>query len=194
MPEQDYIFICVSQTGTNIAKAIKFFTRKPYNHVSVTDDPTFSVMYSFCRNRPRLPLPATFNQEFVGYGTLGKFEQIPCEIYSIPVSAEQKKRFYKKLRHFMEYRQSYSYNIIGMWAVLFQIDLRRKHKFVCSQFVAYVLEEIGIALPKPAALCSPEDLRYIPAATLVYRGELNTYCHGGMPDSPTFTAFVQRGA
>ena len=30
---QEHIYVIVAQTGTNVAKLIKLFTRKPYNHV-----------------------------------------------------------------------------------------------------------------------------------------------------------------
>ena len=52
-----------------------------------------------------------------------------------------------------------------------------RYKFVCSQFVAYVLEECGVRLDKAPCLYSPDDLRYLPDAKLIYRGELNRYYH-----------------
>mgnify|MGYP000691307822 CR=1 FL=1 len=94
---QDYIYVLVSQTGTNIAKIIRFFTRKPYNHASISADSNLHEMYSFCRNSPSMPLPATFNQEIVGRGTLGKFSDIPCELYAIPVTRHQRLIFEHEL-------------------------------------------------------------------------------------------------
>ena len=96
-----HIYISVCQTGTNIAKILKIFTRKPYNHVSVFSDPTHGEMYSFCRNKPSRPLPATFNKEIVGKGTLGKFSFIPCEIYKLDVTEEQKNAL-KKILNFLK--------------------------------------------------------------------------------------------
>lgn len=52
---QDYIYVLVSRTGTNIAKIIRFFTRKPYNHASISADSNLHEMYSFCRNSPSAP-------------------------------------------------------------------------------------------------------------------------------------------
>lgn len=171
----DAIYITVSQTGTTVAKIIKFFTRKPYNHSSIADDLSLSDMYSFCRNYTPFPLPAGFNQEIVGQGTLGKFSYIPCEIYELPVTKAQKIKFHKLLNHFKQYRDSYSYNILGFWSIPFRLHLERKNKFVCSQFVAYIIKEAGINLNKPVWMYSPEDLRHLPNARLVYRGELNEY-------------------
>lgn len=172
---QECIYICLCQTGTRVARAIKFFTKNPYNHASVTGDPTFSVMYSFCRNYKHSPLPATFNDEVIGAGVLGLYDEIPCEIYQIPLSSEQKERFEQMIRHFHENRSSYSYSLLGMCTVLFQIDVERKRKFVCSQFVAHVLGESGVELTKAKSLYRPEDLRHLPSAKLVYRGDLNQF-------------------
>ncbi|MCI5816012.1 hypothetical protein [Ruminococcus sp.] len=172
---QDYIYVLLSQTGTNVAKIIRFFTRKPYNHASIAADSSLNEMYSFCRNSPSMPLPATFNQEIVGHGTLGKFPDIPCELYAIPVTRQQRLIFEHELEHFKLHRSMYSYSLIGMGTVLFQISLHRRNKYVCSQFVAHVIEQSGISLPKPSVLCTPEDLRHIPGAQLIYQGELNDY-------------------
>lgn len=191
---QEYIYIVVSQTGTNIAKAIKFVTRKPYNHVSIACDETLSEMYSFCRNVPERPLPASFNQEIVGCGTLGRFSTIPCEIYQIPVTHSQRTEILSMLEHFQQNRKIYSYSILGLCSIFFQINLSRKHKFVCSQFVAYILQKSGISLPKHASLCSPEDLRYIPSASLYYEGELNAYYHGLSGSKQELHPYARQGA
>lgn len=173
----DYIYILVCQTGTRIASILKFFTRKPYNHVSISCDCHLNEMYSFCRNNPSHPLPATFNREVIGKGTLGKFNNIPCEVYRIPVTYEQKKLFMKNLEHFKTNRQCYSYNCIGLGLMFFHIKYKRKNKFVCSQFVGHIMEKSGINLniKKPVCLRTPEDFRHIESAELIYRGELNHF-------------------
>ncbi len=174
---QNSIYILVMQTGTGVAKVIKALTRKPYNHVSISCDPNLSEMYSFCRNNPGRPLPATFNREIVGQGTLGKFSNIPCEIYRIPVSVRQKELIKKNLEHFKQNRNYYSYNCLGLGLIFFHIAMSRKKKFVCSQFVSYVLEqsEIDLKLAKPSSLIIPEDFRHIESAELFYKGELNSF-------------------
>ncbi|MCQ2465185.1 MAG: hypothetical protein MJ095_06355 [Oscillospiraceae bacterium] len=171
----DAIYIIVSQTGTIVAKIIKFFTRKPYNHSSVSTDITLSDMYSFCRNQIFFPLPAGFNQEIVGEGTLGLFREIPCEIYRLPVTSEQKEKYLCLLEHFKRCREDYSYNILGFWSIPFRIHIERRNKFVCSQFVAYIIRESGMKLHKPVCMYSPEDLRHLPGISLIYKGDLNRY-------------------
>ena len=171
----DAIYIILTQTGTSVAKIIKFFTGKPYNHSSISSDLSLSDMYSFSRNYAPFPLPAGFNQEKVGEGTLGLFSCIPCEIYMLPVTGEQKEKFNRILNHFKKNRSRYSYNILGFWSIPFRIHMERKNKFVCSQFVAHIIKESGIYLNKPVCMYSPEDLRHLPYAKLIYQGELNTF-------------------
>lgn len=175
--KENYVYILVSQTGTTIAKILKLFTRKPYNHVSVACEENLNEMYSFCRNRPERPLPATFNKEIIGKGTLGKYNLIPCELYRIPVTPEQKQRFLENIDFFKKNRECFSYNCIGLGFIFFHIAFKRKNKFVCSQFVGYILEKSGInpGLSKPFCLHTPEDFRHIPKAELIYRGNLNNY-------------------
>ena len=171
----DYIYIIVAQTGTRPAKFFRFFTKKPYNHVSLSGTPDLSDMYSFCRTYTPLPLPATFNQEIVGKGTLGQYGYIPCEIYRLKVTREQKEKYNELIRHFCENRSSYSYNVLGLLALYLNIDWSRDKSFACSQFVAYTMDQIGVPLEKPFSLYIPDDFRRFPGADLYYAGELNCF-------------------
>lgn len=169
------VYVVVTRTGTGVARAIRVLSRMPYSHVSLSADASLHELYSFCRNYTRIPLPATFNTEQIGTGTFGKFSVIPCEIYEIPLTEAQYTHFERMIEHFQECRKYYSYSIIGLLRVRLQIESELQNKFVCSQFVAYVLEECGVTLDKPPCLYSPDDLRYLPDAKLIYRGELNQY-------------------
>lgn len=172
---KDYIYLIVAQTGTAPARFFRFFTHKPYNHVSLSGDICLSEMYSFCRTYKPFPLPATFNREVVGEGTLGQFEFIPCEIYRIAVTSEQKEMYNQVIEHFVRNRHIYSYNLLGLLAVYLNVEWKREHSFVCSQFVAYTMDKIGIQLEKHFSLYTPDDFRNFPNATLIYSGELNQF-------------------
>ena len=171
------VYVVVTSTGTGVARAIRIVTRMPYSHVSLSADASLHQLYSFCRNYKPLPLPATFNTELIGEGTLGKFAEIPCEIYEVPLTEEQYLHFQALITHFVSCRKMYSYSILGLFYVKMQKFHELQRKFVCSQFVAYVLDECGVTLDKPPCLYSPDDLRYLPDARLIYRGELNRYYH-----------------
>ncbi|MDE6678050.1 MAG: hypothetical protein K2K02_03315, partial [Ruminococcus sp.] len=100
---------------------------------------------------------------------------IPCEIYRIPVTAEQKQMYNQVIQHFVQNRRIYSYNLLGLLAVYFNVEWKRERSFVCSQFVAYTMDKIGIPLEKPFCLYKPDDFRNFPNATLIYSGELNHF-------------------
>lgn len=169
------IYVVVTCTGTGVAKAIRVVTRKPYSHASIALDASLNELYSFSRNYKTIPLPASFNSEVVGAGTLGRFDSIPCEIYAVHLTEAQYRHLRSLIAYFCACRKQYSYSLLGLLWVKLQKERELHNKFVCSQFVAYVLEECGVALEKPACLYSPDDLRYLPGAHLVYRGELNQY-------------------
>lgn len=170
-----YIYLIIAQTGTRPAKFFKFITKKPFNHVSLSGDERLSEMYSFCRTYRPFPLPATFNKEIVGEGTLGDYGFIPCEIYRIPVTQEQKEKYDMIISHFTHNRNIYSYNVLGLVAIFFNIEWNRETNFLCSQFVAYTLDKVGLTLEKPFCLYRPDDFRHFPGAELIYSGELNTF-------------------
>lgn len=172
---QRRIYIVLTRTDTNVARAIRVLTRKPYSHASISMDSSLQQLFSFCRNHPRFPLPASFNEECIGEGVFGMFPNIPCEIYEIPLSEEQYRQLKVQLDHFVNCREQYSYSLSGLVSIPLQIKRELRYKFVCSQFVAYMLQECDVTLEKPASLYSPEDLRHLPTAKLIYRGELNSY-------------------
>lgn len=169
------IYIVVTCTGTGVARAIRVVTKMPYSHASLAATPQLHELYSFTRSYKRVPLPATFNTERVGEGTLGKFAAIPCEVYELPVTDAQYEQFTQLIGHFQACRKQYSYSLIGLLRVKMQIERDLERKFVCSQFVAYVLHECGVPLDKAPSLYSPDDLRFLPQARLIFRGELNEY-------------------
>lgn len=173
----DYIYIILTQTGTAPARFFRFLTKKPYNHVSLASSHDLSEMYSFCRTYKLLPLPSTFNKERVGKGALGSFSFIPCKIYRVKVTAKQKEKYCKIIKHFCNNRQFYSYNMLGLIPLYLNIDWPRKKNFVCSQFVACTMKYIGIELKKPYSLYIPDDFHKFPNSELYYSGELNYYYH-----------------
>ena len=173
--EQDYIYILLSRTGTNVARCIRLFTHMPYSHASIMLDLSLEEIYSFCRTYRRFPLPATFNREEVGKGTFGEFLSIPCEIYALPVSAAKKQALLLDLDHFKRYRSRYSYNLLGLCTTFFHIRWSRQRKLHCAEFVARLLSTAGVPLEKPPSLYTPDDFRSLPQMQLIYRGELNHF-------------------
>lgn len=57
------LYVMASQTDTGIAKLIRTVTKYPYNHVSVTLDPSLGSWYSFARYVQDAPLYGGFIRE-----------------------------------------------------------------------------------------------------------------------------------
>lgn len=171
-----YIYVVLTQTGTNISKAIKCFTRAPYNHTSITSDLELCEMFSFCRINKNRPLPAGFFHEKVDDGVFEMFNSIPCEIYGFEVDDEQLAKYNNLIEHFKKETKLYSYNLLGLLTIALGIPLNRKKRFVCSQFVAHMLAESGIAtFDKDVSLVKPDDFRHLPNGKLIYSGDIKKY-------------------
>ena len=193
-----YLFLVLTRTNTVVAKAIRFISGKPFSHVSISDDRTLSSMYSFCRDRKSLPLPAHFNEESLGTGIFGTDESIACEVYRIPISAGQYRIYKRMIAHFSRNRKKYGYSLFGLVAIFFGMKYEVTTRFVCSVWVGFMLRAIGVVpiREKPLSLYEPEDLRSISGSTMIYRGSLGRYPYrsderGGIEESRTrSTRFV----
>ncbi len=174
---QKYIHIVLTRTKTKPAQMIRLITRKPYSHVSLSSDVTLGRMYSFCRDYKSTPFPAHFNTETIDTQVFGAHDEIPCEVYRLPVTDEQFVKFEEHIRHFVINRTRYTYNIAAFLPMFLHIPYKFKNRFVCSVWAAYILDQIGVehGISKDTSLIEPDDLRYIPSAELVFKGNLKEY-------------------
>ena len=76
-------------------------------------------------------------------------------------------------------RNKYHYNFAGLVAMLFNIPYHRPNHYVCSQFVAYVLEQSeSVKFNKHFTLIRPYDFCDLAESSdvdLVYSGKLADY-------------------
>lgn len=167
------LYILLTDTGSLLTKMIKLYTKKPYNHVSLSLDGHLLHVYSFGRKRPRNPLIGGFVKENIQTGV---FKQAECAVYSCTITDEQ---FHKIKEHILEMEKQqhhYRYNFIGLFAVAFNKKLDRRNAFFCSQFVATVLKESGVIdISKPPCLVTPHDLQEVNSFQLIYQGNLEDY-------------------
>ncbi len=172
------IYVVTSQTGTKFSRFLHIFNRARYNHASIAMDQSLEELYSFGRQCLWLPIASGFVRERPGRGIYRRYQDTQCAVYRVPVTGEQYLRLQGSIRRFEEEEWTYRYNFIGLLAIMAGIPFHRRHHFVCSQFVAYVLWESGIWHPeKDIFLVRPQDLAALPGARLVYQGRLNDYAH-----------------
>lgn len=175
--KKNYLYIVLTRTGTVFSKAIGLVTGKKYTHVSIASDELLTQMYSFCRDKKDMPLPAGFNREDLFTEVFGACRTIPGEVYRIQVTDEQLERYNDVIRHFILNRKSYSYDVGALLPMALHIPYRTGNRFVCSVWVGFVLGKSGIChnIAKQPSLIEPEDFRGIEDAELIYRGDLKKY-------------------
>jgi hypothetical protein len=167
------VYLILTDTGTLFTRIIKLYTKKPYNHASLSFDPHLLELYSFGRKRPKNPFIGGFVKESIHAGLL---EQANCAIYCCTISEDQ----FQKMNHFIqrieEQKELYRYNLIGLFAIALNKKIKRKNAFFCSQFVSTVLKEGNvIEFSKHPSHVTPYDLQQIPLFQLVYQGDFENY-------------------
>lgn len=169
------IYLILTDTGTIFTKLIKMYTKKPYNHASLSFDPYFLEVYSFGRKRQRNPFIGGFVKESVYKGLL---RNASCAIYSCHVTEEQYVKMQEFILNIEIEKHRYRYNLLGVFALPFQKKINRSHAFFCSQFVSTVLSEGNVVdLQKPACFVTPHDLQYGNPFQLVFQGQMSDFIH-----------------
>lgn len=171
------IYIMISQTNTGCSRILQFFTRDPYNHASISLDEDLNSLYSFARQNLYLPLIAGFVKEDINDGIYKIHSNTVCEIYKLKITNEQYELLEKSIEEFKENKNKYRYNFAGLITILFNIPYHRPKHYVCSQFVAYVLQKSNvIEFDKHFTLMRPYDFKSLSGLDLIYSGRLSDYC------------------
>lgn len=166
----------LSNTYSLPTRAIGFYTRAPYNHVSIALDEHLNEMYSFGRRRPDRPLPAGFVQEKQREGTFAYFKDTLCAIYRLEITEDEYMAIRAVIAEFLAEQDNYIFNILGFAGLAAGLPIQRRYAYFCSQFVSTVLERAGIKLVnKPPGLVKPSDFPTSEKLTLVYEGRLADY-------------------
>ncbi|MEQ6378692.1 hypothetical protein RZN22_11680 [Bacillaceae bacterium S4-13-58] len=170
------IYILLTRTGTMVSNTVKLYTRKPFNHVSISLDEELNELYSFGRKIPWNPLIAGFIQENIFYGTYARFPDTTCEVYKYSVDKDTWNKIRQNINFFKEQEGIYRYNLIGLFCVMLNKPLNREKAFFCSQFVSHIFVESGLELfDKNIGLMTPDDFRHLEGFDLIYEGDLLDY-------------------
>ncbi|RKQ28790.1 hypothetical protein [Oceanobacillus halophilus] len=164
------VYILLTDTGTLFTRMIKMYTRKQYNHSSVSFELDFNKVYSFGRKIPHNPFIGGFVKENIR-GNL--FQNARCAIYSCKVTRDQLEIMENYIKGIEEHSHLYKYNLLGLFSFLLNKPIKREKAFFCSQFVGTVLYKGGVAdFKKPLELVTPSDLENLENFHLEYEGEL----------------------
>ena len=168
------IYIILTYSGTMLSRLIKVYTHEKYCHVSVALDESLSEMYSFGRLKPYNPFNAGFVHEQLYSGTFKRFKNTKTEVYSVNVTDSQYNKVKQIINEFNLNCNKYKFNIVGLFAVAFNIKYKKRNSFYCAEFVKYIVENANLQMELPE-LVKPMDFKNQDIMNLEYKGRLRNY-------------------
>lgn len=159
------LFVLLTQFPGLDSKALRWWTRFPYSHVSLGLDEDMNTFYSFV-------VKGFIVEDISRYNRPGRIP-FPCELYALDVSEETYQAVRKTCMTFVNRRSQLSYTRLGLILTLINIPWRLKNRYICSQFVAQTLQRCtSIRLRKSSTLYLPGDFRRLRELKMVFRGDL----------------------
>ena len=163
-------------TRTIPAKLIKLATRANYSHVALSFEKECNTLYSFGRRNIHSILNSGFTIEKKKGPFFQAFHQTTCKIYEIDIEEEKYQRIQKIIGEMARHKTRYKYDFIGLVFRYFKIPIRLKNHYVCSYFIANLLEESGVyAFSKKSYFVKPKDFENFAIGHEIYQGEYRKY-------------------
>lgn len=171
--KQEKVYIVLTDTRSILSQFIKLYTRKRYNHVSISFDAELQDIYSFGRKKVGNPFKGGFIKENMREGL---YQHADCIIYSLSVTKQQLQYLKNKIQVMKKQKKIYRYHILGLFGFFINKPIYRKNAYFCSQFVATLLDTCNaIQFEKPLALITPSDFEQFNQLQLLYEGDLQSY-------------------
>lgn len=173
--EKCCLYIVLVRTNTIISRIIHFVKNDEYTHAAISLDKNLDNMYSFGRKYTYYPFIGRFRQEEIYKGLYKTQKRLPGVIMEVEVSEQQYRKAVSLLNRFISNRNSYKYNYRGLLYSLLNKPLCYDDRFLCSEYVYYILNESGIAdFNRPRNLVSPQDLLKL-KSRLLFKGDLKQF-------------------
>ncbi len=170
------VFVLLTHSGSLLASAIKYVTKDPYSHSSISFDSNLKNMYSFGRKYKDNPLSGTFVKEDIKSGFYESVaDTATYSLYVTFVTPEEKKKMYERLEEFKNSPMKFKYNFIGLIKYKFGIEDRREDSYFCSQFVSTILSAGKDFFDRDHSLIKPYDFAKHREFFFVTKGLLKNY-------------------
>ena len=170
------IYIITTFTGTFLSTLIKNISKTPYAHVSVALNEDLKPMYAFGRLNPKTPIFAGFVEENVNQGLYQIKSNTQCRVYSLNITDEQYYNLISNIKSVSDNRNKYDYDVKALVYLSVNRPRQKDYKYVCSNFVADMLEKSGIKIfDKPSYEVRPNDFYNQEELELEYEGLLSKY-------------------
>ena len=158
------------------SKLVKALTKYKYSHIGICLNKNCDLIYSFGRRS----LNNFFNGGFIIEKKNGeffkKFNKTICRIYELKITQKQYIGIKQQLECMKKNQKLYKYDFIGIVLRTFNIPISFKNHYVCSQFVAELLEKFEIYnFKKKICFVKPKDFEVINGIKEIYSGEYLEY-------------------
>lgn len=168
------IYIVLSMSGTLFSRFLNLFMKSEFVHVSISLDKNLKTLYSFGRKKINTPWNAGFIEEHLDKGIFDMYNSM-CEVLELELSKDEYNLLVEKLEDIISHSDEYKYNFKGLFYTYFNVPKTFMKRFTCTQFVAYLLQEIGaLNIEKDASLVLPKDY-YDLNVRCVFRGRVHDY-------------------
>jgi hypothetical protein len=129
-----HIYLIMSDTGSYGSELLSVFTRKMYNHVSISFDCDLKTVVSY--NGGEKLYPPGMNKEQISF--FQKKQGASIIVYSLECTKDQKRTMIDKVREIN--RVGSAYNMVGL---VTRATFKPNIMF-CSQFIYGLLQEVGL--------------------------------------------------
>ena len=147
-----------------------------YSHVAISFSKNCNYIYSFGRKNLYSILDGGFVMENKSGKFFKRFKDTKCKIYEVEVTNKQYNDLVKIIKYMKKNKDIYSYDYLGIILRFLGIPITFKNKYVCSYFVAQLLEEANVYdFDKKTCFVSPRDFENMDGFNLIYTGKYELY-------------------
>ena len=172
--ENKRIYIVLTRTNTILSRLIGIIKNDEYTHASISLNKDLEVMYSFGRKNKLNPFVGCFVKENLNEGVFEMHKNLKGLVIELEVTIKQYNKINELLNEFITNSNSYKYNYFGLIYNLLNIEACRSDRFLCSEFVYYLISESGVVnLNKPRNLIRPQDFLML-NSKILYKGNLKS--------------------
>ena len=170
------IYVIQMNTKTIPSRFVSLFTMYKYGHVALSLDEECNITYSFGRRSLYSILNGGFVIENKNGKFFNKFNNTNCRVYEVEVTEEQYNSLYETIENMMNNQDDYKYDYVGIILRYLKLPITFKNKYVCSYFVAELLEKYDVCeFDKDPCFVKPKDFEKIVGFNEVYTGKYSLY-------------------
>lgn len=170
------IYVLLMHTNTKPSKFVKFMTRYEYSHVALSLDKECTEIYSFGRRKLHSILGGGFTVENKDGEFFKNFNETICKIYELVIEDEQYEKVKEIINDMKLNINTYKYDFLGTGLRFLYIPITFKNRYVCSYFVADILEKSNVYhFKKKSYFIKPKDFEKLKGFNEIYNGKYFLY-------------------